>query len=105
MLHLPLEEGGQGLVHITSKIASFRLKTAQQILCGSGPAWLSTVRMLLRRAGGLGYDRQLFLLDGQDFPELKPFYSSVLQAWGLLKTKRAQAEKPGPWLFEEPLFF
>ncbi|TDH11028.1 hypothetical protein EPR50_G00081890 [Perca flavescens] len=83
VLYLPVAEGGQGLVDIQSKIASFRLQTAQKLLYKCGPSWLDTARLLLRRAGRLGYDKQFFLLrtEEMDLNGLTSFYNSVLQAW------------------------
>ncbi len=97
VLYLPVAEGGQGLINIQSKIASFRLQTAQRLLYTSGPGWLDTARLLLRRAGHLGYDKQLFLLQPEDvvLAGLTPFYSSVLQAWQTGRFARATDETPG----------
>ena len=107
VLYLPVAEGGQGLVDIQSRIASFRLQTAQKLLYKCGPSWLDTARLLLRRAGRLGYDKQLFLLrtEDVDLNGLTSFYNSVLQAWQVLQYSRDVKETPGMWLFEEPLFF
>lgn len=52
--YLSVAEGGQGLVNIHSKIASFKPQTAQWLLHTSGPSWL------LRRAEHLGNDKWLF---------------------------------------------
>lgn len=57
VLYLPVAEGGQGLVNIQARIASSRLQTAQRLLCTVGPGRLDTVRLLLRRAGCLGYNK------------------------------------------------
>uniref|UniRef100_A0A4W6F6F5 Reverse transcriptase domain-containing protein n=1 Tax=Lates calcarifer TaxID=8187 RepID=A0A4W6F6F5_LATCA len=105
-LCLPVAEGGQGLVDIQSKVAAFRLQTAQRILYNSGPSWLDTARLLLRRAGRLDYDKQLFLVESADLDlsGLTSFYSSVLQAWQGFKFQRAGNQTPGMWVFEEPLF-
>ncbi|TKS66148.1 putative 149 kDa protein ORF 2 [Collichthys lucidus] len=107
VLYLPVAEGGQGLINIQSKIASFRLRTAQKLLYNCGPGWCDTGRLLLRKAGRLGYDKQLFLLrlGDVDFTGLTSFYSSVLQAWQIFLVARVENETPGMWLFEEPLFF
>ena len=79
-LYLPVAEGGQGLINIQAKIASFRLQTAQRLLYNCGPSWFDVARLLLKRAGRLGYDKQLFLLqlEDVDLTGLTPFYSSVL---------------------------
>uniref|UniRef100_A0A671WHQ0 Reverse transcriptase domain-containing protein n=1 Tax=Sparus aurata TaxID=8175 RepID=A0A671WHQ0_SPAAU len=106
-LYLPVAEGGQGLINISAKVASFRLWTAQKLLYNCTPSWCDTARPLLRRAGRLGYDKQLFLLklEDVDISGLTPFYTSVLQAWQVFKIERNKKETRGMWLFEEPLFF
>ncbi|KAJ3591343.1 hypothetical protein NHX12_009288 [Muraenolepis orangiensis] len=75
-LYLPLVEGGQGLISIQSKIASFSV-------CG----W---------SVGRFGH-KQLFLLNPEelDLSGLTPFYTSVLQAWHTFKFTRATSEMPG----------
>jgi len=55
-LYLPVAEGGQGLINIRSKIASFRLQTTRRLLYGCGSSWLDTAGLLLRRVGWLDYD-------------------------------------------------
>ena len=106
-LYLPVEEGGQGLVDIKSRVLAFRLAAAQRLLYQCGARWLDTAELLLRRVGRLGYGRQLFLtrLQEVDLNGLSPFYSSVLQAWQVLEATRDPEETPGRWLFEEPLFY
>ncbi|KAJ3611229.1 hypothetical protein NHX12_021245, partial [Muraenolepis orangiensis] len=106
-LYLPLTEGGQGLICIQSKIASFRLRTVSRLLYDCGPSWLNFGKLLLRSVGRFGYHKQLFLLNPEelDLSGLTPFYTSVLQAWHTFKFTRATSEMPGMWVFEEPLFF
>ncbi|KAJ3586493.1 hypothetical protein NHX12_012891, partial [Muraenolepis orangiensis] len=105
-LYLPLAEGGQGLICIQSKIASFRLRTVSRLLYDCGPSWLNFGKLLLRSVGRFGH-KQLFLLNPEelDLSGLTPFYTSVLQAWHTFKFTRATSEMPGMWVFEEPLFF
>lgn len=106
-LYLPVAEGGQGLINIQARLASFRLQSAQKLLYVCGPRWCDTARILLRRAGRLGYDKHLFLLQlaDVDLTGLTSFYSSVLQVWQIFKVTREETTTPGFWLFEEPLFF
>ncbi|XP_067260308.1 polymeric immunoglobulin receptor-like [Chanodichthys erythropterus] len=56
-------EGGQGLIDIISRIKAFRLQTAQRFLYGEDVSWFGVACGLLRRAGKMGFDRQLFLMD------------------------------------------
>uniref|UniRef100_A0A3P9LKP2 Reverse transcriptase domain-containing protein n=1 Tax=Oryzias latipes TaxID=8090 RepID=A0A3P9LKP2_ORYLA len=106
VLYLPVEEGGQGLIDISARVAAFRLRTAQRLLHGFGLPWLDTACVLLRKAGGYGFDKHLFLpqLHTLDLTGLSLFYCSVLQAWRLLLCKREMVSTPGIWLFEEPIF-
>lgn len=106
-LYLPVEEGGQGLVDIRSKIMSFRLQTAQRLLYQCGLRWQETAEQLLRRVSHLGYSIQLFLLRrGEvDLTGLTPFYTSVLEAWQGLEHTRDSGASPGMWLLEEPLLY
>ena len=58
VLYMTVHKGGQGLVELESRMAAFRLKAVQRLLYHADFGW----RELLRRAGGLGLDRQLFLM-------------------------------------------
>ena len=104
-LYLPVAEGGQGLIDIQSRTAAFRLQTAQRLLYGSGQRWLDPARLLLRKAGRLGMDKHLFLIrtTEADLTGLTSFYRSVINAWQTLKVTRTPDQRPGMWLFEEPL--
>nr|XP_046223606.1 deleted in malignant brain tumors 1 protein-like [Oncorhynchus gorbuscha] len=105
-LYLPLHEGGQGLVDISSRITAFRLQAAQRLLYRDCSSWAETAYTLMRRAGCLGLDKHLFLLklEGGDLTGLTPFYESVMQAWRVFVKSRKAGTPPGMWLFEEPLF-
>lgn len=89
VLHLPVQEGGQGLIDITARIKAFRLQTAQRLLYSFGSPWIDTACVLLRKAGRLGYDKHLFLLKQQslDLTGLTPFYQTVLQAWQIGRSR------------------
>ena len=106
-LYLPVEEGGQGLIDITSRVAAFRLRTAQRLMYDFGVRWLDTAKLIMKKAGRLGYSKQLFLLKlGEaDLTGLSAFYASVLEAWNIFKVTRDSDATAGMWLFEEPLFF
>ncbi|KAI3376787.1 hypothetical protein L3Q82_000387 [Scortum barcoo] len=57
VLFLAREEGGQGLVHLASRTATFRLQFVQKYL--TGPAdlvWRDVASCILRRANDLGLD-------------------------------------------------
>ncbi|KAI3359133.1 hypothetical protein L3Q82_002590 [Scortum barcoo] len=64
ILFLPKEEGGQGLVHLASRGAAFRLQFLQRLL--TGPAdlvWRRLSCCILQRCGGLRLGPALFLMD------------------------------------------
>ena len=54
-LYFPVEEGGQGLIDIPSRIKAFRLKAAQRLLYDCGARWLGTANLILGKAGHIGY--------------------------------------------------
>lgn len=56
-LYLPVQEGGQGLVDVKSRIMTFCLQTAQRLLYKTNSAWMDTAKALLRKAGGMGFDK------------------------------------------------
>lgn len=106
LLYLPVTEGGQGLIDIISRVAGFRLQAAKRFLYGTSARWMDIAEMLLRKAGKLGLDKQLFLMEPptHGFNELPPFYNSLLTAWKNLNVFRQPDPPPGMWIFEEPLF-
>lgn len=64
ILYLPKEEGGQGLIHLQSRVAAFRLQFVQRFLDGStNCSWCSATCTILRTVGGSGLDKSLFLMD------------------------------------------
>lgn len=75
------------------------------LLSTSGPGWLDTARVLLWRAGHLGFDKRLSLgrHEDVDLVGLTPSYSSVLKAWQIFKHVCTKDETPGVRLFDEPL--
>ncbi|KAK3558073.1 hypothetical protein QTP86_007317 [Hemibagrus guttatus] len=58
VLHLPKEEGEQGLVQLASRTAAFRLQFLQRLLTGPKDLiWRPVAHGLLHKVGGLGLDR------------------------------------------------
>ncbi len=60
---------------------------------------------LLRKAGRMGLDRQLFImsLEGTSLCGLNPFNLNVLDLWRSFSVSRDWS-KPDLWLLNEPLF-
>lgn len=60
---LPVTEGGQGLIHLESKVLAMRLQTLQKLLYSSDEVpWVVFGRSILKYIGGIGIDKQLFLM-------------------------------------------
>ena len=59
-----LSDGGQGLVHLSSRGATFHFHFLQRFLCGpANLVWRPLACTILNRLGGLGLNRSLFLMD------------------------------------------
>uniref|UniRef100_A0A3Q3EUV6 Reverse transcriptase domain-containing protein n=1 Tax=Labrus bergylta TaxID=56723 RepID=A0A3Q3EUV6_9LABR len=106
VLFLTREEGGQGLVHLASRTATFRLQFLQKYL--TGPAdlvWRDVASCILRRADFLGLDAALFLIDSKllKLSGLPPFYQGVFKSWALFNCKRCPKSDSLYWLLREPL--
>lgn len=107
VLYLPVAEGGQGLIHLESKIMAMRLHTLQKLLyCSDQVPWVVIGLHILKSLGGIGLDKQLFLMQ-KSFVEKTlflpfSFYGSVIKSWDCFKLVRQEDEHYG---IEEPLFF
>ena len=108
-LFLPREEGGQGLVHLASRGAAFRLQFLQRLLTGpTDLVWRPLSCCILRRLGGLGLDFSLFLMDPSrlDTASLPPFYQSVFSIWGRVRRQRERQQRASLHrLLQEPVLF
>ncbi|KAK3521360.1 hypothetical protein QTP70_003437 [Hemibagrus guttatus] len=69
-------------------------------------SWTDTATVLLRKAGEMGLDKHLFLMNLREtgLANLTPFYRSVLEAWRILSFSRMPGATAGAWLLEKPLF-
>lgn len=106
VLFLPKEEGGQGLVHLASRVATFPFQFAQRYLTGfKYPVWKEFASSILRRADRLGLDTALFLMDVGylNLSVLPDFYKGVFKAWHLFKKRRLEPSVSLYWLLNEPL--
>jgi hypothetical protein len=93
VLFLSREEGGQGLIHLASRTATFRIQFLQKFL--SGPrdlVWRNVASCILRRVSNLGLDTALFLTDSKflKLSGLPPFYQGVFKSWALFNHKTCQ---------------
>ncbi|MCJ8730194.1 hypothetical protein PDJAM_G00181370 [Pangasius djambal] len=87
-------------------ITTFRLQAAQRFLYQRTSTWQDRATVLLRRAGGMGFDKHLFLVKPQevDLVDLTPFYRSFLESWRVFSLSRTPDAAAGVWLLEEHLF-
>lgn len=64
VLFLPRGEGGQGLIHLPSRGAAFRLLFIQRYLTGPKDlVWRKVADVIFNQAGRLGLNSALFLMD------------------------------------------
>ncbi len=107
VLYLPRQEGGQGLIDIRARLRTFRMPTAQRLLYGVDVSWAEVACALLRRAGNMGLDRHLFLMDINrlNLSGLSLFYRSIPKSWTLFTFSRRADSPQKLWLKEEPLLF
>ncbi|KAK3532262.1 hypothetical protein QTP86_013899, partial [Hemibagrus guttatus] len=105
VLHLPKEEGGQGLVQLASRTAAFCLQFLQRLLTGpKNLIWRPVAHGLLHKVGGLGLDRTLFLMNTKtlDVSGLPSFYRGLFKIWNCFR-KLNKGCGTLHWLLEEPL--
>jgi len=105
VLFLPKEEGGQGLVHLPSRHATFRLQFIQKFLTGPVDLWRKMTKRILQSVDGLGLDAALFLMDAKQLQlaGVPRFYCELFKVWGLLDVCRLEETNSLYWLLEEPL--
>ena len=103
VLFLSRDEGGQGLVHLARRIATFRLQFIQR--CLTGPehlVWRDVASCILRRANNLRLDAGLFLtgFNSLKVSGLPPFYQGAFKSWVLFKHKRSEKCDSLYWLLK-----
>lgn len=106
VLYLPRDEGGQGLIHLSSSGATFRFQFLQRFLFGPADlVWRPLACIILSQLGGLGLDRSLFLMDLKqvNFSELPDFYRGLFKCWSLLEKERLGQHSSVYWLLQEPV--
>ncbi|KAK3517804.1 hypothetical protein QTP70_018967 [Hemibagrus guttatus] len=107
VLYLPVQEGGQGLVDVRSRIRAFRIQAAQRLLYHKDVVWEKTAGTILRRVGGFRLDKHLFLMELKELrlSELTPYYKSMLHTWRTVMRTERDMDNLEQWTPEEPLFF
>ena len=111
MLYLPINMGGQGLIHIISRIRDFRIQFVYRFLnimndeeCH--PCFYFS-KHFLSKVLNYNYDVQLFLLN-EDFQyrNIPTFYQELIKNWNCFKSSRIDnVETCVGDILEEPLFF
>ena len=102
----PKDEGGQGLIHLQSRTAAFRLQFVKRLLTGpTDVAWRGLSCAILKMGGNLGLDKSLFLMkpDVRLFSKLPPFYRSCFKVWALFNVRRFGPATSLHWLLQEPV--
>ena len=106
VLYLSREEGGQGLIHLASRTATFRLQFIKRFLTGpSDLVWRNVTSCILRDVSKLGLDTALFLTDSKflKLNGLPPFYQGIFKSWALFNRKTCENCNSLHWLLKEPL--
>ncbi|KAF4070274.1 hypothetical protein AMELA_G00293290 [Ameiurus melas] len=102
-LSLLMCEGGQSLILLQAKVKALRLQTAQKLLYyPSTVPWVSFGLAVLRFGGGIGLDRQLFLMSKSATKAIpvSQYYGTVFKIWAQLMTQRKDH-----YGLNEPLFY
>lgn len=106
VLYLPVAEGGQGLIHLESKVLAMRLQSLQKLLYSSDLAsWVRIGLFIMNNVGGFGLDKQLFLIQKSIVENVFSlpfsFYLGVIKSWNCFQIMRNEKEHYGVL---EPLF-
>lgn len=105
ILYLPKEEGGQGLVHLQSRTATFRLQFLQRFLKNSeNVSWRTVTSSILKSVQEMNLDKSLFLMDPKkiEISCLPVFYQNLFKVWSCFNVKFENINSLF-WLLEEPL--
>lgn len=108
LLFLPKEEAGQGLIHLASRGAAFRLQFVQRLLYGPRDlVWRPLAHTVLQQFSGLGLHDSLFLMDLKTvkFKAVPPFYRGVFTVWKMLVKERLTRNDSLHWLLQEPVVY
>lgn len=106
VLYLSKNEGGQGLIHLQSRVAAFRLKYIQRFLEGSeNENWSLVASIIFKNFEGLGLDKSLFWMNLKKFSvsKLPIFYCNLFKVWSLFKVLRSEKKDSLYWTLQEPL--
>ncbi len=105
ILYLPKEGGGQGLIHLQSRIATFRLHFLQRFLDGPvNVSWRAIGCIILQTVGNFALDSSLFLMDSKclNLSHLPLFYQNVFKVWSFFHIQNMENFHSIYWLLREP---
>lgn len=106
VLFLSKNEGGQGLIHLQSRAAAFRLKYAQRFLESSvDQNWSLVASIIFKNFEGLGLDKSLFWMNLKklSISKLPIFYCNLFKVWSCFKVLRSEKTDSLYWTLQEPL--
>lgn len=108
VLFLPTEEGGQGLIHLASRAAAFRLQYVQRLLAGPADlTWRGVACEILSTMGDFSLDRTLFLMDPikLNMNGLPLFYRGLFKVWALFTVKIFDDDLSLFWFLNHPVIY
>ena len=106
-IYLPPSQGGQGLIHLPSRIASFRLQYIQRYFYSNlnHPCFYFT-SYFLKRFNNLKYDKQLFVTNVPlSFVNIPVYYCELMKVWSSVPTIRKGQPTTYYSVCQEPLFY
>jgi exonuclease III len=109
VMFLPLHMGGQGIVHLVSRLRDFRFQFVYRLIQSVEQEEIHPSvffsRYFLSRVGKLGYGNQLFLLENIPVCNSLPtYYRDCLRAWNAFSVVRHDSPTSVADVLDEPLF-
>ena len=107
IFYLRKSQGGLGLVHILSRLHTFRLRFIHKYLYYDRHSCFRIANVFFRKVYYFGYSKQLFLLMPvkYDVSNIPPFYQSLINTWSLFSHKKVTPPCPVDGIPFEPLWY
>ncbi len=102
------DEGGQGLIHLQSRAAAFRMKFVQRFIdTPVNENWSLAASIILKHFEGLDLDKSLFWMNPKKMSvfKLPIYYCNLFKVWSLFKVLRCGNTDSLFWTLQEPLIF
>ena len=105
-LYLPMENGGQNITHLASRVTAMRLGYLQRLLYSDyNHASFRFTDYFFSQADSLARDRNILCINiNSSLRHLPKFYCDLLQEWNLLSKVRKINEDNHTDILNEPLF-